>query len=153
NDGHPHYAVAGGATYDYQFTVPNRAGTYWYHPHPHHFTGRQVYLGLTGLFVVEDAEELALRDALDLKLGATDIPLIIQDRTLDANGQIRFAPDSSGRFDGYRGAVVLLNGTPRPCLDTTTRVLRFRVLNGSNARTYRLVLRQGESLLEFSVIG
>ncbi|HUF81322.1 MAG TPA: multicopper oxidase domain-containing protein, partial [Burkholderiales bacterium] len=30
NDGHPHYAVPGGATYDYQFTVPNRAATYWY---------------------------------------------------------------------------------------------------------------------------
>ena len=45
NDGHPHYAVAGGATYDYQFTVANRAATYWYHPHPHHLTGKQVYLG------------------------------------------------------------------------------------------------------------
>ena len=49
NDGHPHYAVAGGATYDYHFTVANRAATYWYHPHPHHHTGKQVYLGLDGL--------------------------------------------------------------------------------------------------------
>ena len=153
NDGHPHYAVAGGATYDYQFTVTNRAATYWYHPHPHHHTGRQVYLGLTGLFVVEDAEELALGEALDLSLGATDIPLIIQDRTLDKNGQIRFAPEDGERFDGYRGAAVLVNGTPRPYLDTATRILRFRILNGSNARMYRVAFRQGENLVAFQVIG
>ena len=153
NDGHPHYAVAGGKTYDYHFTVANRAATYWYHPHPHHHTGKQVYLGLTGLFIVEDDEERALMDALDLSLGATDIPLIVQDRVLDDNGQIDFAPDEAERFDGYRGSVVLVNGTPRPYLDAATRILRFRILNGSNARMYRLAFRQGEGLLDFHVIG
>jgi suppressor of ftsI/bilirubin oxidase len=153
NDGHPHYAVPGGATYDYQFPVANRAATYWYHPHPHHFTGKQVYLGLTGLFIVEDDEEQALREALDLELGATDIPLIIQDRTLDENGQIDFAPDEGERFDGYRGGAALINGTPQPYLDVATRILRFRILNGSNARMYRLAFRHGDGLLDFHVIG
>jgi suppressor of ftsI/bilirubin oxidase len=104
NDGHPHYAVAGGATYEYSFTVPNRAATYWYHPHPHHLTGKQVYLGLGGLFIVEDDEELALQKALDLTLGVTDIPLVLHDRRIDAQGQLVFAPTDDEKADGFLGA-------------------------------------------------
>lgn len=42
-----------------RFEVRNRAGTYWYHPHPHGRTGPQVYGGLAGLFIVSDEEEKA----------------------------------------------------------------------------------------------
>ena len=73
NDGHPHYAVESGETYDYQFTVTNRAGTYWYRPHPPHLAAKQAYLGLAGFLLVEDAEDVRLQQALDLSLGATDI--------------------------------------------------------------------------------
>ncbi|HBX67664.1 MAG TPA: bilirubin oxidase, partial [Balneolaceae bacterium] len=46
-DGHPKDAISGGA-YDYEFSLNQRAGTYWYHPHPHRITGEQVYRGLAG---------------------------------------------------------------------------------------------------------
>lgn len=49
NDGHPHFAVNQGDSYEYEFEVSNRAGMYWYHPHPHGRTGFQVYQGLAGL--------------------------------------------------------------------------------------------------------
>ena len=153
NDGHPHYAVPGGATYDYTFTVANRAGTYWYHPHPHHLTGKQVYLGLAGLFIVEDDEEVALQKSLDLRLGVTDIPLVLQDRRFDAQGQLVFAPTREERLHGFLGAEVLVNLTPRPHLHVETRLYRFRILNGSNARLFRLAFRHGEELLDFHVIG
>jgi suppressor of ftsI/bilirubin oxidase len=153
NDGHPHYAVPGGATYDYTYTVANRAGTYWYHPHPHHLTGKQVYLGLAGLFIVEDDEEIALQKTLDLSLAVTDIPLVLQDRRFDAQGRLAFAPDRDEQFHGHLGAEVLVNLTPRPHFHAETRLYRFRILNGSNARLYRLAFRQGESLLDFHVIG
>jgi FtsP/CotA-like multicopper oxidase with cupredoxin domain len=42
-DGHPRLAVGHGQEYVYEFDVTNRAGTYWYHPHPHMRTGAQVY--------------------------------------------------------------------------------------------------------------
>ncbi|MEO7243745.1 MAG: multicopper oxidase domain-containing protein [Rubrivivax sp.] len=45
-DGHPRFAIAPGARYVYEFTVRNRAGSYWFHPHPHGRTGKQVYAGL-----------------------------------------------------------------------------------------------------------
>ena len=46
------YAVGPGNFYLYEFTVLNRAGTYWYHPHPHGLTGPQAYFGLAGLFII-----------------------------------------------------------------------------------------------------
>jgi FtsP/CotA-like multicopper oxidase with cupredoxin domain len=55
-DGHPRLAINTGETYVYDFQVSNRAGTYWYHPHPHGRTGPQVYYGLAGLFIVSDEE-------------------------------------------------------------------------------------------------
>jgi len=153
NDGHPHYAVPGGATYDYQFTVANRAATYWYHPHPHHLTGKQVYRGLAGLFIVEDDEEIALQKALDLALGETDIPLVLQDRRFDENGQLVFKPTAEEQLHGHYGAEVLVNLTARPHFAAATRLYRFRILNGSNARLYRLAFRHGERLLDYHVIG
>jgi suppressor of ftsI/bilirubin oxidase len=153
NDGHPHYAVPGGATYDYRFTIPNRAATYWYHPHPHHLTGRQTYLGLAGFFLVEDEDEERLQQALDLQLGATDVPLLIQDRRFNGEGQPIYAPDEAERAHGFLGDTVLVNFTPGPYLEVATRLYRFRIVNGSNARSYRLAFRYGSEQLAYHVIG
>lgn len=51
-DGHPRLAIGPGREHVYEFEVTNRAGTYWYHPHPHMRTGPQVYQGLAGLLLV-----------------------------------------------------------------------------------------------------
>ena len=153
NDGHPHYAVGPGETYDYQFTVSNRAGTYWYHPHPHHLAGKQAYLGLAGLVVVEDPDDAALTRALDLKLGVTDIPLLIQDKRFDVDGALSYRPGAQDHFHGYCGDTVLMNLTRSACFDCATRLYRFRLVNGSNARIYRLAFLQNGEALAFHVIG
>lgn len=153
NDGHPHYAVGSGETYDYQFKVSNRAGTYWYHPHPHHLAGKQMYLGLAGLLLVEDREEIALQRALALDLGDADVPLLLQDKNLSDDGSFRYELGAQDRFVGYCGDRVLVNLTPSPCLDCATRLYRFRLVNGSSARIYRLAFMHGEEALEFHVIG
>jgi len=153
NDGHPNYAVPGGAIYDYHFTVANRAGTYWYHPHPHHLTGRQLHGGLASFFIVEDDEELALQKVLDLRLGETDVPLLLQDRRLDDDGGFRYAPADADRFHGWYGNETLVNWTRRPHFHAATRIHRFRILNGSNARIYRLAFRQGGKPIDFTLIG
>jgi FtsP/CotA-like multicopper oxidase with cupredoxin domain len=43
-------------------TYPNnqRAATLWYHDHTMDFTGRNVYMGLAGFYLIEDDEERAL---------------------------------------------------------------------------------------------
>src|SRR6185436_45411 len=85
-DGHPRLAIPSGAEYVYEFEVTNRAGTYWYHPHPHMRTGAQVYRGLAGLFLVHDPEE----DALRLPAGDAELLCVLQDRQFDAGNQLVF---------------------------------------------------------------
>jgi blue copper oxidase len=154
-DGHPFRPVAPGSTYRYAFPVHNRAGTYWYHPHPHGGTARQTYAGLAGFFLVDDEDEQRLVEALDLELGKTDIPLLIQDKVLDDDGNFLYEPDAMAVDMGYEGDVVLVNLTPTPYLEVSTRIYRFRLLNGSNARTYRLAFTKvgEEELLPYHVIG
>jgi blue copper oxidase len=147
-DGHPFQPVAPGATYRYSFPVQDRGSTYWYHPHPHGRTAIQTYSGLSGLYLVEDEDERKLTEALDLRFGETDIPLLIQDKVLDESGNVVYVP-------GVMQKVILINLTPSPYLEVSTRIYRFRVLNGSNARTYRLAFTMvGEDdLLPFHIIG
>jgi blue copper oxidase len=154
-DGHPFRPVAPESTYRYAFSVHNRAGTYWYHPHPHGGTARQTYSGLAGFFLVDDEDEQRLVDALDLELCKTDIPLLIQDKVLDEDGTFVYEPDAMAVDMGYEGDVVLVNLTPAPYLEVGTRIYRFRLLNGSNARTYRLAFTKAgeEELLPYQVIG
>jgi len=154
-DGHPFRPVAPGATYHYAFPVQDRGGTYWYHPHPHGGTARQTYSGLAGLFLIEDEEERRLAEALDLRLGETDIPLLIQDKILDEDGNFVYEPDQMSQDMGYEGDVVLINLTPTPYLEVGTRLYRLRLLNGSNARTYRLAFTKvgEEELLPYQIIG
>jgi blue copper oxidase len=107
-DGHPMYAIGTGKRYVYEFVVDNRAGTYWFHPHPHERTGFQVYRGLAGFFLVGDDEE----DALKLAAGAFDLPLVIQDRTFDSRNQLVYVQSMMERMMGFMGERVLVNATP-----------------------------------------
>lgn len=47
-DGFPTDPVAPGASRDFAVPILERAGTYWYHPHPDGQTARQVYQGMAG---------------------------------------------------------------------------------------------------------
>ncbi len=138
-DGHPRLAVAGGAEYVYEFDVVNRAGTYWYHPHPHMQTGPQVYSGLAGLFIVSDAEEAAI----DLPSGPQELLCVLQDRRFDANNQLVYSTTMMDMETGFLGNRVLVNGQARPAWSLATRAYRLRVLNGSNARVYKLAWSDG----------
>lgn len=142
NDGGPMIAVAPGATYDYSFPIIQRASLNFYHPHPHMLTGKQVALGLAGAFIIRDAEE----DALGLPANAYEVPLVIRDASFDKNGDMAYNPTSSG----FSGKFPLVNGTLRPALPVDRGVYRFRVLNGANARVFRLALSNGAP---FTIIG
>ncbi len=148
-DGHPRYVIGQGKTYLYEFEVNNRAGTYWYHPHPHGRTGPQVYGGMAGLFLVSDEEE----EAAGLPDGEFDIPMVLQDRTFDTNNQLVYLQGMGGmmgRMNGFLGQWILVNGQPRFTLPVATRPYRLRLLNGSNSRIYRLAWQDGRPL---TVIG
>ena len=152
-DGHPASTIGPGGRYDYDFTVRNRGGTYWYHTHAHELTAKQAYNGLASFFLVDDEDQRRLSKALDLRLGETDVPLVIQDKQFDAAGRLRYQPNMHESMMGWLGDVILANLTPNAYLSVTPRVYRFRLLNGSNARIYRLAFVKGATPLNFAVIG
>ncbi len=146
-DGHPQYVINKGEQFEYSYEILNRAGTYWYHPHPHGITGPQVYAGMAGFFLVSDDEE----QALGLPSGEFDIPLVIQDRVFDSNNQLVYR--ANGMMDqmmGFLGNEILVNGQPNFTLPVATRPYRLRLLNGSNSRIYKLGWSDGSP---FTVIG
>lgn len=152
-DGHPASTIGPGGRFEYDFTVKNRGGTYWYHTHAHGLTAKQAYGGLASFFLVGDEDQRRLGKALDLRLGETDVPLVIQDKQFDEAGRMRYQPNMHESMMGWLGDVILANLTPNASLTVTPRVYRFRLLNGSNARIYRLAFVKGQTLLNFSVVG
>jgi FtsP/CotA-like multicopper oxidase with cupredoxin domain len=148
-DGHPMYAIGTGSRYVYEFIVDNRAGTYWFHPHPHERTGYQVYRGLAGFFLVGDDEE----DALGLPRGTFDLPLVIQDRTFDRRNQLVYVQNMMDRMMGFMGERILVNATPDYKRTVERTAYRVRFFNGSNATAYRLSLSNSQPFLVIGTDG
>jgi FtsP/CotA-like multicopper oxidase with cupredoxin domain len=150
-DGHPRLAVGHGSEYVYDFEVTNRAGTYWYHPHPHMRTAAQVYQGMAGLLLVSDPEE----DALHLPSGAGELCCVLQDRRFDANNQLVYASGGMGggmgqmmeTMNGWLGDRTLVSGRIQPTIEVERRTYRVRLLNGSNARIYKLAWSDGSPMV------
>ncbi len=133
-DGHPMYAIAPGQTFVYEFTVNMRAGTYWFHPHPHHRTGAQVYRGLAGLLIIEDDESLQT----GLPNGKHERVWVLQDRQFNRDNQLVYASMRMEMMMGFTGDRVLVNGLPDHVEQLGNTVYRIRLLNGSNSRFYKL---------------
>ena len=145
-DGHPRNAVPAGGRYSYTFPVQQRAGACWYHPHAHHHTAEQVQRGLAGFFIVSDDEEAAL----ELPGGEHEILLLLQDRDASVADAFAYAPSPADLHDGMLRGTAYGNGVRRPTLEVTRGCYRFRVLNASHARVYRVGLSSGAAL---TVIG
>lgn len=152
-DGHPRQTVAPGGHFDYAFNVPNRAAMYWYHTHAHHISGKQAFFGQAGLYIVDDEEETALRNALQLEPGVNELPLLIQDKQFNDAGELIYTVDPMQQWMGQLGDTIMVNLTPRPQLDITNRLYRFRICNGSNSRIYKLAFIQRGKILPYAIIG
>ncbi len=143
-DGGPQALIAPGASLTAEFVTAQPAATCWYHPHPHMKTGRQTALGLAGLILIED--EAGLRLPLPRKPGVDDVPLILQDKRLNAADQIDYAVDSMSAAVGWFGDIMLANGVVYPQHVAPRGFLRLRLLNGCNARTLQLAVSDGRGM-------
>jgi len=137
SDGSPFHPVPPDGEYEYAFTVrPGSAGTYWYHPHPDHRTGRQVARGLYGAIVVRAAD--------DPLPAMTERLLVLSDNRFLDDGSLDLPDPHShqGRVDfenGREGSVLFVNGEVLPELSIRSgEVQRWRVVNASAGRFYRL---------------
>ena len=145
-DGSPLHPIGAGKTYDYTYTIPRgTAGTYWYHPHPDFRTGYQIAMGLYGAIIVRDAND-PLPASLPEKL------LILSDNRFRADGSPDIADPHSpqgeiDRENGREGDVLFVNGQVMPRIGITSgEVQRWRIVNVSAARIYRLAI-PGQTLL------
>ncbi|WP_100445154.1 multicopper oxidase family protein [Glycomyces xiaoerkulensis] len=132
-DGGPHQWIAPGELWAPQWTIDQPAASLWYHPHPHGRTGRHVYRGLAGMFIIDDEVSESLN--LPSTYGVDDVPFIVQDRKFDGGNQF----DERSSFmstQGVLGDRILVNGTLGPYFEVSTRLVRLRLLNGSNSRLY-----------------
>lgn len=135
-DGHPTQLVQAGGSFTYSFRLNQAANMAWYHPHPHEKTGKQANMGLAGIIIVETAAERAL----NLPSGSYELPIVIQDKRLDASGSPSYNPGMNDVMIGYIGETITVNGVAGAFQNVSTRMYRLRIVNGSNGRIYNLAL-------------
>ncbi len=140
-DGSPFHPIAAGESFTYRFRLhEGTAGTYWYHPHPHHHTAWQVGMGLYGGIIIRDPND-PLPDTL------TEHLLILSDNGFDEKGEIEFAELGSRQkrmddMNGREGDVLFVNDEIMPELSIRSgEVQRWRIVNASGARIFRLGLK------------
>jgi len=140
-DGGPHQVVAAGTTWLTEaFTVKNNAATYWYHPHLHQITQKQLTLGAGGFIIVQDEAQDRLR--LPRTYGVDDIPLVLTSRRFTTtNGVANQFAYTTTAYGDY----LLTNGVMNAEVSLPQQMVRLRILNGEIERNYNLGFSDGRS--------
>lgn len=145
-DGYPEATLLPGQAVTYAYPNRQSPATLWYHDHALGITRLNVYLGLAGMYLIRDSFEAKL----NLPQGPHEIPLVIQDRSFNKDGSLRYPAEWQEEFFG---AVLLVNGKVWPYLEVQPRKYRLRILNGSNSRTYQLALDSGQPFYQIGTDG
>lgn len=138
-------------TYYYNNQQPQ--ATLWYHDHTLGMTRANVYAGLAGFYIINNPNVLVNKK---LPSGEFDVPLAIQDRKFDDHGQL-LTMENVGTIPKVHpywtaetvGNTIVVNGKVWPNFNVKRTQYRFRLLNGSNARFYRMSLLHKEQKLAF----
>lgn len=149
SDGMPEMWFTPGNSRLYHYPNDQQAATLWYHDHAVGITRLTVYAGLAGFYLLRDKRELAM----NLPSGDYEIPLLLQDRTVDEQGQLVYAPtlDEGEKLPPgvwgpqLFGNLPVVNGAIFPYLEVEPRRYRLRLLNGANSRFFRLYLNLAKS--------
>lgn len=93
-------------------------------------------------------------DSMDLpsRYGIDDLPIIIQDRTFDAQGRLVYSLYESGE-DGWYGETAIINGAVSPVAKVPAGKVRLRLLNGANARFYIVTFSDNREFLKIASDG
>jgi spore coat protein A len=148
SDGFPTDMIMPGASRVYVYSNQGRGATLWYHDHAMDHTAHNMYMGLAGLYLIEDGGEASL----GLPSGEYDVPLVLQDRSFGPDGNFVYHAGRGGRMGGH-GTVVLVNGGPWPRFAVARRKYRFRMLNASNATVFEPAMGNGRPLTQIATDG
>jgi blue copper oxidase len=144
NDGGPQQLIQPGKIWRPVLKINQLAATLWFHPHPHHDTARQIYMGLTGMIIVDDGSDDRLN--LPRTYGVDDLPIILQDRSFDSDGSIGYDNNDLNALDiayGARGETIIVNGAIAPVAKVPAGLVRLRLLNAANAQNFDLRFKDG----------
>jgi len=131
--------------------------THWFHDHMFSFTSQNVYKGNAGMFNIYSALDRgneAINDGVNLRLPSGtaksfgnldyDVNLMLADKAWDANGQL--AMDIFD-FDGFLGDQMTVNLVYKPYFEVERRKYRFRILNASVSRFFKIALSDGSPMI------
>ena len=93
--------------------------------------------------IIDDDNPVASQ--LPSTYGIDDIPLILQDRDLTQEGELDFTLTNYGK--GFYYPHLTVNGTLDPYMDVPAGLVRLRLLNGSQARLYKLSVDAGKMIV------
>lgn len=142
-DGGPRNIIEPGKALRVVLPIRQNEATAWYHPHPHEDTARQVYFGFGGLILIEDGTGARL--GLPSAYGDDDLPLILQDRLFDPDGDLVYPGGPMTLMQGARGNTIVVNGAIAPRARVPAGLVRLRLLNASNARNLVLGFEDGRA--------
>src|SRR5947209_3011238 len=134
--------------------------THWFHDHMFSFTSQNVYKGNAAMFNIYSALDRgneSINDGVNLRLpsGTTaswgnldyDINLLLSDKAFDQTGQLYF---DIFNFDGFLGDVMTVNLAFRPYFEVERRKYRFRILNASVSRFFKIALSDGSQMIQIA---
>ena len=129
--------------------------THWFHDHMFSFTSQNVYKGNAAMFNIYSALDRgneAINDGVNLRLPSGtlksfgnleyDVNLMLAEKAWDAQGQL--AMDIFD-FDGFLGDRMTVNLTYKPFFEVERRKYRFRILNASVSRFFKIALSDGST--------
>ena len=123
--------------------------THWFHDHMFGFTAQNVYKGNAGMFNIYSALDRGNEaiGGVNLRLPSGtakswanldyDVNLVLADKAWDQNGQLYF---DIFNLDGFLGDAMTVNFCYKPFMEVEARQYRFRILNGSVSRFFKLSL-------------
>jgi FtsP/CotA-like multicopper oxidase with cupredoxin domain len=150
NDGSPGLKTCDHGTIKIRGDWRETMSTHWFHDHMLDFTAQNVYKGnaaMMNYYSALDRGNESVNDGVNLRFPSGsalpwgnrdyDVNLVFADKAWDQNGQLWFNPFNT---DGFLGDQVLVNWQWKPVLDVRARSYRFRMLNGSVSRYFKLAL-------------
>ena len=124
--------------------------THWFHDHMLDFTAQNVYKGSAAMmnyYSALDRGNESIDDGVNLRLPSGsgldwgnrdyDVNLLLAEKAWDEDGQLWFNPFNP---KGFIGDVMTVNWLYKPYFDVRARKYRFRILNGSVSRYFKLAL-------------
>lgn len=153
--GSAYYSKAGALSHEAIYRYPNSqiAAPLWFHDHLLGGTRlNATFAGLAGAYALIDPaltlptglHPAGLKNADGTNLRYS-VPLVLQDRMFDTNGQLYFPniginPEHPYWVPEFVGDTIVVNGKVWPYLNVDQQRYRFYLINGSNSRPYDMFL-------------